>query len=289
MQCFDDDMAQDQLDKAAFKFTHKLMGHPALSLENLARVLPALPSGHVMYSKGLLKLNDDFEATFKERPADRSLEETIENIRVSDSYIMVSQPEIDDSFKSVYRQLIDDVQTLMKKNGVSNTVIDPKLFLFIASPNSITPFHIDRYSTFLMQFRGSKEVTVFPQWDERVVSAANREAYVAYSNTKLPWTEETDQLGTTFTFSPGEALHIPFIAGHHVRNGSSDVSISMSIIFNTEQSIAWRDALRFNHMTRKYFGPIGMTPSAVGRSDLRDSTKAQLLKATQQVKRILRR
>ena len=117
MQCFDDGMAQDQLDKSAFKFTHKLMGHPALSLENLARVLPALPAEQVMYSKGLLKYNDDFETTFKTRPEDRSIEETIENIRVSDSYIMVSQPEVDASFKSVYRRLIDDVEILIKKRG----------------------------------------------------------------------------------------------------------------------------------------------------------------------------
>ena len=276
MKCFNENDVLDQLDSAAFKFTHKLMGHPALSLENLARVLPSLSAERVSFSKGLMNIGDDFESTFKQRHADRSLEDVIENIRTSNAYIMVNRPEVDPSFAPLHRQLVEDVETLMRRLGVGDKAIDPQLFLFIASPNSITPFHIDRYSTFLMQFRGSKHVSVFPQWDDRCVSSAHREAYISYSNTKLPFNEEIDALGTSFEFSPGEALHIPFIAGHHVRNGSDDVSISMSIIFNTEQSMAWRRALRFNHSARRFLKPVGVTPFPVGKQPWRDATKAQL-------------
>jgi hypothetical protein len=276
MQSFEDSETLNQLDSAAFKFTHKLLGHPALSLENLARVLPALPPGRVAYSKGLMDVSDDFEGTFKKRPADRTIEETIENIRTSNAYIMVNKPEVDPSFTSLHRQLIDDVETLMRRLGVGNKAIDPQLYLFIASPNNVTPFHIDRYSTFLMQFRGSKHVSVFPQWDGRSVSAANQEAYISYSNTKLPFNDEINALGTTFDFAPGEALHIPFIAGHHVRNGADDVSISMSVIFNTDQSVAWRKALRFNHSARRVLKHVGLAPAPIGMQPWRDNTKAKV-------------
>ncbi|MES2675713.1 MAG: cupin-like domain-containing protein [Pseudomonadota bacterium] len=276
MQSFDDHDQLNQLDNAAFKFTHKLLGHPALSLENLARVLPALSSERVAYSKGLFQVGDDFEGTFKDSSKERGIEEIIENIRVSNAYIMVNRPEVDPSFAPLHRQLVEDVEILMRRLGVGDKAIDPQLFLFIASPNSITPFHIDRYSTFLMQFRGSKQVSVFPQWDDRAVSAAHKEAYISYSSTKLPWNEEIDALGTAFEFAPGEALHIPFIAGHHVRNGSDDVSISMSIIFNTEQSMAWRRALRFNHSARRILAPLSLTPAPVGTQPWRDNTKAKV-------------
>jgi hypothetical protein len=122
-----------------------------------------------------------------------------------------------------------------------------------------------------------------------VVSAANREAYVAYSNTRLPWSQETDALATRFAFSPGEALHIPFVAGHHVRNGNDDVSISMSIIFNTPQSMAWRRALVFNHSARRVLGRIGLKPAPVGRQPWRDDAKSQLMKAGQSARRALKR
>lgn len=274
--CFGSGADSMKLDREAFKFQHKLMGHPALSLENLAHVIPALPKHHVMYSGRMLQTNDDFETTFRERPVDRSIEETIENIRCSDSYIMVSSPQVHASFAALYKELIADVEVLMRARGVGKIALTPKLYLFIASPNSVTPFHLDRYSTFLMQFRGSKQVCVSSPWDERVVTAKDCEAYVAYENTRLPWSPEKDSISTMFDFNPGEALHIPFVAGHHVRNGSDDVSISMSIIFNTEQTMAWRSALNFNHRARKVLGRVGLSPSRVGMHPIRDAAKAHM-------------
>ncbi len=273
--CFSDALADVPIDQEPRKFGHTLMGHPALTLENLSRVIPALPRDSVMYSKSLLKNGDDFESTFRSRPEDRTIEETIESIRTSDSYIMVSSPEQDPTFAELYKQLIGDVETLMRECKAGSIAIDPKLFLFIASPNSVTPFHIDRYSTFLLQFRGSKKVCVSSPWDERVVSARDCEAYVARRNTRLPWSSDIDAISTTFDFSPGEALHIPFAAGHHVRNGGQDVSISMSIIFNTKQSVAWRDALNFNYRSRRLLSPLGLSPSPVGARPWRDAAKAK--------------
>lgn len=280
MTCLDGQgVPTDALDSRAFKLKHKLLDHPALSLENLANVIPALSRDHVMYAARKLGVDANFEATFKERPRDQSIEETIENIRTADSYIMVQSPENHSSFQPLYRELMNDVHATMKARGISGEPLDAKLYLFIASPNSVTPFHIDRYSTFLLQFRGSKQVTVFPQWDERIVTAADCEAYVAYSSTKLKYKPELDALATTFSFSPGEALHIPFAAGHHVRNGPGDVSISMSIIFNTPQTRKWIAALRWNHWIRSR----GLTPSAVPAGAVRDECKAAAWKAVRTV------
>jgi Cupin-like domain len=266
----------DKLDRAAFQFEHRLLGHPALSLQNLARVIPALPKDRVMYSKGLLETGSDFEATFRHRPADRTLEETIEAIRVSDSYVMVRSPECDPSFADLHRQLIADVEQIMKARGVGSVAYGAQLYLFIASPNAVTPFHIDRNSTFLLQFQGSKVVSVFPQWDSRVVSDEDREAYVAHASTQLAWDASKDAVATQFHFKPGDALHIPFVAGHHVRNGSEDVSISMSIIFNTREGSAWGRALNFNHRVRPTMKRLGLAPTPVGTSQWRDRGKARL-------------
>ena len=280
--CFAEDIRSDLLDKAPFKFHHQLLEHPALSLENLARVLPTLPQQQVMYSKGLLDVADDFESTFRKKPRDRTLEETIDSIRTSDSYIMVRSPEVDPSFADLYKALCGEVASLMKTRGVGSMPLQAQLYLFIASPNSITPFHIDRYSTFLMQFRGSKTVTVGTPWDDRIVSQPDREAYVVREKTKLPWSSQLDEFSTAFEFSPGEALHIPFIAGHHVCNGPEDVSISMSIIFNTEESVRWRNAISFNHILRKQLNKVNLTPNSIGQSDWRDALKSRMWQSYRQ-------
>lgn len=275
LRCFDDSVDASLVDRGSFVCGHKLMGHPALSLESLCRVLPRLPPGQVMYATRRLATEDNFEKTFKQRPLDRSVAETIETIRESDSYIMVNSPQVDESFAELYQDLIHDVQALMWERGVGDKAISPKLYLFIASPNSVTPFHIDRYSTFLMQFRGSKWVTVSDPWDERVVTSPDRENYVSYVSTQLPWTPEKDGVSTRYWFEPGQALHIPFVAGHHVHNGPDDVSISMSIIFNTPQTVDWRDALNFNQRARKVLRRVGLGPGPVGVNPDRDALKAK--------------
>jgi len=284
-KCFENNLRVDLVDREAFKFNHRLLGHPTLTLENLARALPLLPEDQVMYSKGLLSNGDDFEGTFKSKPKDRSLQQTIEEIRATNSYIMVRAPEAEVSFAGLKQDLLEDTESIIRERRVGKRAVDAELYMFIASPNSVTPFHIDRNSTFLMQFRGTKTVHVFPQWDERVVTARDTEAYIAFANTKLPWSPNIDALCTPFTFSPGEALHIPFVSGHHVRNGADDVSITMSIIFNTDQSVAWRDALAFNHKLRKVLSLVGAQPSAIGTSRWRDGAKAQLQRVWEQRRR----
>jgi hypothetical protein len=262
------------LDRATFKCRHKLMGHPALEFSNLARVIPALPAKHVMYSVRQLGTGENFEKTFAKRPLERSIEETLENMRTADSYVMIQSPETDPSFKDLHRQLLDDIEQLMRERGVGKVAQNPHLYLFLATPGSITPFHLDRYSTFLLQFSGTKTVSVFPQWDESVVTAPRLEDYVAYHNTSLPWTDEMNGLGVHHHFTPGDAVHIPFAAGHHVHNGPGEVSVSMSIIFNTEESMRWRHALNFNHAARRRLGRVGLSVQPVGRSKLRDGMKA---------------
>lgn len=183
LSCFGDGVSTSLLDQEPFKFRHTPLGHLALSLENLARVIPARPKDQVMYAGCKLQTADDFESTSRKRPEDQTIEAVIENIRTTDFYVMVSSTQVDASFEPLYRQLIGGVESLMCERGVGRVAVTPKPYLFIASPNSVTPFYIDRYSTFLMQFRGDKPVTVSQPWDPRVVSVRDCEDYVAYVNT----------------------------------------------------------------------------------------------------------
>lgn len=285
LKCFDSTVENRTLDREPFKFQHQLLGHPALELSNLAKVIPSLPPEYVKYSKGLMRNGEDFENCNLLHPSQMSLAETIECMRTSDSYVMVRSPQIDGSFQPVFRELSGDVEHLLRQTfgARERLLIKPQLYLFIASPGSHTPFHIDRNSTMLLQFRGSKQVVLFPRWDPRVVSDQAREAYAAYDNTKLPWSEDREAFGQRFDFRPGEGLHIPFIAGHYVQNGMDDVSISMSIIFNTPESQAQLEALQLNHRLRG----LGLSPRPVGRGMGRDQLKSVLWRVRRKVRHTL--
>jgi hypothetical protein len=265
-------MPAQKFDREAFKFTHQLLGHPALSLGNLAKVLPTLPPGNVSYVSKRMSEANNFEAFFSERGRGSSIEETIENIRTSDAYIAVQAPQADASFSPVFKDLVADVQKVLAQRGVGGQPLNPRMYLFIASPNAITPFHFDRYANFLLQFRGRKTVSVFPTWNPDVVSHADREAYVSYARTDLNWTPDKDRWATAFDFGPGEAIHIPFAAGHHVRNGPDDVSI----FFDTDENLRWRRALSFNHYMRRALQPLNVAPAAVGERPALDRVKSLL-------------
>ncbi|MBB1061777.1 cupin-like domain-containing protein [Marilutibacter spongiae] len=255
--------AKASLDRRAFVFGHTLEAHPALSLRNLSEVIPALPREQVFHSSGRLDMADDFDNAHKEHRPGQGLEAALDDLRGSDAYIMVRQPEAHPSFRPVYDALCSDVEGMAAAAGIRADFDDAMLYLFIASPDSVTPFHIDRYSTCLMQVRGCKEVVVYPPWDPRVVADEDAEHYFARSGRRPEWREGAAALGERFQFTPGQALHIPFAAGHHVRNGSEDVSISLSIIFRTSESRRLTQALLFNHYARRYLSRLGMNPRRV--------------------------
>jgi Cupin-like domain len=287
--CFKPDLDPRLLDREPFKFAHCLLEHPALSLENLGRVLPALRAEQVFYSKSTRDTGADLDRLHEDQQNGLSVEQTIENIRTSDSYIMVRSPETDFSFASLHKELLHDVEKMIRARGAGTDARESMLYLFIASPNSVTPFHIDRYSTVLMQFRGSKTVTIYPAWDKRVVDQQDCEDYVAYTALRGPRRRaEAESHGRPFNFSPGQALHVPFAAGHMVQNGSDDISISLSIIFKTAETERMRKAIMFNRRARQALSRFGFQPNAVGHSPWKDAMKAVVHSGMHQTAKLFR-
>ena len=265
------------LDREPFKFKHRLMGHPALSIESLTKALPELAPHQVMYSKGLTDLGINFDKAHIEHKNGLTLTETIENIRTSNSYIAVKNPEVHPSFHGLFNDLVDDVSQLMQIRGSGKRAMEPMFWMFIASPNAFTPFHFDRYSNFLMQFRGSKEVAVFPPMHEEVISAEDCEAYIDRTEQRPPWDESKDKFATKFHFTPGEMIHIPFVSGHYVKNGPEDVSISLSFFFHNDHTMQSTRALQLNHRLRRRMKMMGMKPTPVGIHPSLDRIKAEVL------------
>ncbi|HEY1695241.1 MAG TPA: cupin-like domain-containing protein [Polyangiaceae bacterium] len=277
LRCFAEPFDFDALDRRPFKFRHTLSDHPALSLGNLERVLPELPAANVFYSKGLRDLAVDFDRAHIDHPNGMSLRETIESIRTSSSYIAVSKPETHASFRDLFHDLTQDIGLCMRRRRSGSAPLEPSMWLFIASPGAVTPFHCDRYSNFLMQFRGSKEVAVFDPWNDAVISPEDCESWVANTSRPPPWRAQADQHANKFEFAPGEAIHIPFVAGHYVKNGPEDVSISLSCFFHTEETVRWTRALHVNHRMRRRLARLGLTPTSVRRLPRLDAWKAEVV------------
>lgn len=284
MTCFEGLTQTSDLDKKPFKFGHKLLDHPAMAMSNLMEVIPRLPSEQVFYSSGNLSKGDDFDRAHLDRKNGLSIEETIARMQEVDSYIMVRSPEVDPSFKELFKELRSDVDHLIQSCAMGYQALEPMLYMFIASPGSITPFHLDRYSTFLLQFQGRKTVSIYPSWDEQIISADVLEGFMARRGVRPAYDESFAAKAQIFDFGPGEVIHIPFVAPHDVSNGKDEVSLSLSIIFNSRETQKQIEALSFNHLLRKR---LKMAPASIGSQKGIDSLKAQAYRGYSRVKRTL--
>nr|BDT29342.1 cupin-like domain-containing protein [Bacteriovorax sp. HI3] len=270
LKCLKGDFENSKLDRKPFGFHHTMSNHPALSIESLSLILQELPKEKVMFSKGLNDLNVNFDDALNHDTKKLNLNEMIETIRTGNGYIAARNLEMHHAFRGLYEDLLEDIGELLKLNKTGTKALEPMVWLFIASPNAVTPFHFDRSSNFIFQIRGSKELAVFPPRVEEIISAKDTESYIDWASDLPPWREELDKHAHKFNFKAGEAVHIPFVSGHYVKNGPEDISITMSIFFHSKETKRWSDAMKFNNRLRRF----GVKPNVVGETPLKDRLKA---------------
>src|SRR5690606_8401270 len=99
-------------------------------------------------------------------------------------------------------------------------------FIFVSSPDAVTPYHFDPEHNILLQLVGEKSMTVFPAGNPECAPDRVHEVYHTGGGRELSWTDTLARHGTTFRLAPGEAIYVPVMAPHHVRNGSAP-SISL--------------------------------------------------------------
>ena len=285
MHHFSETAEASLLDRAPFVFKHKLADHPTLTVESLARIIPELPASCLNHSKGLDSVGLNFDRSFQEHQNGLSVMQSFERLKEVSSYITVMDPIEHPAFRDLYRELKQDVETLQKQAGRAPQIHEARMWLFIASPNAVTPFHFDRYSNFLMQIRGSKQMAVFPNFRDDIVPARVCESYMDREPSGDLWRDELDVHANKYDFRPGDTLHIPFAGGHYVKNGAEDISISLSIFFQTDETNRWVKAMQFNNRVHRH---TGWQLGPIGKSQLRDKLKASTLNAVTATKVSLR-
>ena len=143
-------------------------------------------------------------------------------------------------------------------------------FIFVSSPNSVTPAHFDIEHSLLLQLSGQKRVTVGRFADEETL-LRERERYWdgALGRVKdMPLVVEPHDL------NPGMGIYLPPICPHWVHNGDR-VSISMTLTYFTIASERDQQIEAFNAKLRK----MNLHPVPPGRSAVRDVAKASVMRA----------
>lgn len=268
----DKEKGQGLLDHKSFELKHNFAQHPMLQLDSLKKLIEELPRHQVTSSSDDLSLKTDFDAILRDKSRSLNFDEIIPSLMTSKSYIAASGIETHPRYKQLCDEITNEAREVYLKNGKKTSIKGATYWLFIASPNAITPFHFDRFSNFIFQIRGSKELAVFPNFQNNIIDQSLCEQYCDGKSVHTPWSDNLDQFAHKYDFKSGDAVHIPFTSGHYVKNGADDISISISVFFHTEQTQNWSRILRFNHRLRKR----GFLPAKIGENKILDAIKAQL-------------
>lgn len=251
---------------------HSLRSHPLLDFEALADLAEALPERSIEYNFADLPVGVDG----KPDPTGIPIGETIRNIGTSGSWAALKNIEQHPGYAALIDELLDELRHAIEPR--TGKMMTRQAFVFVTSPGGVTPYHFDPEHNILLQIRGSKVMTQFPAGDSRFAPDETHEAYHTGGPRELKWRDELEAGGTEFAIAAGEALFVPVMAPHFVRNGP-EPSISLSITWRSEWSYAEADARAFNAMLRRH----GVNPVQPGRWPNQNRAKSYAWRALRKV------
>ena len=253
----------------AGKLAHEVSAHPMLELEALARLASVIDPAHVEYNSGNLPVGVDPAAV----PGNGlSIDQTIRSIEENNSWMVLKWIENDPGYRALLQDVLAPLRALVEP--VTGPMLTLQGFIFVSSPEAVTPYHMDPEHNILLQIRGQKTMTVFPSVDDELLSDVDHERYHMGGHRNLVWRDEFARKGTSFDLSPGEAVYVPVKSPHWVKVGP-ELSISMSVTWRSDWSYREADARGFNHVARR----LGLTPAAPGRYPHQNYAKAYAFRA----------
>jgi len=164
-------------------------------------------------------------------------------------------------------------EALRRANDRISAYAERAGWIFVSSPNAVTPFHMDHEHNFILQIRGTKRLYVWEPFDRVVVSERAQELFHdAHSRELVTWNEEWRSRAHVFDLQPGQGGYMPSTAPHLVEVGP-EPSVTISFTYYTDSTRQRELLYRGNARLRR----LGITPTPVGDSPQRDRMKAAVL------------
>lgn len=281
-RAFDDDALAafvDAYPEIPHKLGHRLAGHPLFELEALGALAERMRVFDVEYNRADLPVGLDPTDT----PANGlGVAETVRRIEDCGSWMVLKFVEQDPIYAELLHDTLEELRPLV--GTVTGEMLKLEGFIFISSPDAVTPFHFDPEHNILAQIRGTKTMTVFPADDREIADGALHEKFHAGGHRNLPWREDFAAKDRAFDLDPGEAIYVPVKAPHWVRNGP-EPSVSFSITWRSEWSYREQNAHGLNRVLRQ----AGLDPAPPERFPVQNHAKSLAYRAMEKARRTVTR
>jgi len=244
-------------------FVHDLHHDDRLTLAAVADLADRLPPRSVIAdtaTQPLLVPQGGPPRGVLERPGD-----VIRDLRNANAWLTLLMVEEDPGMADLMNTHLDQLESgISAKQGKRVKMRKRVAFVFVSSPNSVTPVHFDIEHSLLMQVSGCKTVSV----GRFESDATRRHEFDRYWNGSHGRIEDLQPEVASYTMTPGRAVYIPPGTPHWVHNGP-DISLSVTLTYFTAATVRENRVENFNAKLRRR----NLNPREPGRSAAVDTAK----------------
>src|SRR3979490_1242417 len=267
----DNDALKRDFPLKPFAIRHRLSGHPLLTLPRIAQLAAELPRDLIEYNSGEVAISQDPDAI---PSVDLDPVDVVKSIETSGAWMVLKRVENSPQ----YRRLLEDALLSVAHARGFKSLLDADFeqvegFLFVPSPNSTTPFHLDSEDNFFVHIHGEKFFTIFDNTDRSIVCDDEIERSMT-KHRNLRYDDSFAPRGTEFHLFAGDGCYVPYQWPHWVRTADGH-SISLAITWKTREVRRLNDLHFFNSMLRG----IGLPQQPPGARPVRDALKLGFYRA----------
>ena len=216
-------------------------------------------------------------------PNDLGAAATLADIAKARAWMSLLNVQADPLYRRLIDDVLDEVRPLVSRR-------DPGMcyragWIFVSSPNTITPFHMDHEHNFILQISGRKRLYTWDPFDRVVVSERAQELFHdQHSRELVTWSEAWRARARVFELEPGLGGYMPSTTPHLVENGDNP-SVTISFTYYTDATRQRELLYRGNAQLRR----LGLEPRPVGTSRGRDRMKHAVLSGYTSARNVVRR
>jgi len=250
---------------------HHLVDHPLFTMDAIAQLADRLPSDSVRRERGDLPLaNSGFGyVEVGQGPPSESIRD-VERLGLRITLRDIQQvPE----YAELINASLDEVDDLVsdREGGMTHRAG----YLFISGPASTTPMHFDVEHSFLLQVRGTKNVSVAAFDRDPELLERETDRYIDGVGCDFAAMEAAAE---TFRIHSGLGVYLPSYVPHWVQT-EAGISISFSIPFFTPYCQRAEQVHVINRRLRK----LHLSPRPPGTSEPLDRTKVAVARSWNRV------
>jgi hypothetical protein len=266
------------LDPASFDpwriqaVTHRLVDHPLLQIDALVELGRRLEARRLVRTHNAdATAGTSFADAPQLHPNKQDAAATLAGIADAKAWMSLLNVQVDPLYRTLVDEVLDDVRPV-------TDAVDPGMcyragWIFVSSPNAVTPFHIDHEHNFIVQIRGTKRLYTWDHLDRDIVSERGQELFHdQHSREQVVWRDEFRARARVFDLEPGMGGYMPSTTPHMVENGPGP-SITASFTYYTDATRQRELLYRGNARLRR----LGLDPRPIGASPTRDRVAAAVL------------